>query len=275
MSTAERPLQDSEHPREGGDQLTLESLHQDPTLFDRLSTEQQRQAFDAMRMGHITVSSELSEVSDELLQTRNSLAAERAARDEATRENEELKHFAYHDDLTGALNRRGLETFLDKSTLPKALILIDAANFKAVNEEYGYDGGDAVIKDTYEVLKQSIRPGDVIARLGGDEFVIVVNGEEVDEDDTQAESDRRSRKEPTPEELIAILTERIGKQTEAYLEGSPNLKEVNFNISVGGVKWDPTKSLKELIKTAEPRMKAHKASQHAKGRYNRASGTMQ
>jgi diguanylate cyclase (GGDEF)-like protein len=92
-----------------------------------------------------------------------------------------LEALSEQDQLTGIANRRGLEKFLDR-TLGSAkrhhetgvLIFADLDDFKQVNDLYGHDGGDRVLKRTAEVLRHNTRCSDFVARLGGDEFVIVM-----------------------------------------------------------------------------------------------------
>lgn len=93
-----------------------------------------------------------------------------------------LKYFAYHDSLTDLPNRLffkeqfafAKEQFLTNNT-PLALILLDIDHFKLINDTYGHDTGDAVIKEFGSRIKSTIRDHDMVARLGGDEFVILLS----------------------------------------------------------------------------------------------------
>ena len=93
-----------------------------------------------------------------------------------------LKYFAYHDSLTNLPNRLyfkeqfafAKEQFLTNHT-PLALILLDIDHFKQINDNYGHDTGDAVIKEFGSRIKAAIRDHDIAARLGGDEFVILLS----------------------------------------------------------------------------------------------------
>ncbi len=88
----------------------------------------------------------------------------------------------YHDDLTGALNRRYLsEQLMSELTAriagqrPFTLAIIDIDRFKDINDTHGHLRGDNVIRQFVVFLKQSFRGSDVIIRYGGDEFVCVMN----------------------------------------------------------------------------------------------------
>ena len=95
--------------------------------------------------------------------------------DENREARERLSHEASHDRLTGLFNRGAYEMMLesvDKEHM--ALILVDVDYFKAVNDTYGHDVGDRVLKRVADVLRHSFRSVDVICRIGGDEFVVIM-----------------------------------------------------------------------------------------------------
>ncbi|WP_298290965.1 GGDEF domain-containing protein [Thiomonas sp.] len=85
------------------------------------------------------------------------------------------------DPLTGALNRRGLDAEFERMRtraarqgLPLAMALLDLDHFKAVNDTYGHDVGDAVLKALVALAKRLVRPSDRVARLGGEEFMLLL-----------------------------------------------------------------------------------------------------
>jgi len=100
----------------------------------------------------------------------------------AEKKNEEqLKHMAYHDTLTGLYNRNKLEQKMgDLLSIARrhdtgfALIFIDLDHFKNVNDTMGHDAGDLLLQVVADRLKNTVRGTDMVARLGGDEFVVVV-----------------------------------------------------------------------------------------------------
>ena len=98
----------------------------------------------------------------------------------ATRE-DELRHQADHDALTGLANRGCLLRALDAQLASRAagesaLLFIDVDDLKLINDEFGHAGGDAVLRAVAGVLSESVRRGDMAARLGGDEFAILLAG---------------------------------------------------------------------------------------------------
>lgn len=111
------------------------------------------------------------------------LAARRAAQQsEAERADAEagLQHLALHDQLTGTLNRAGLNAHLHrlfagppKSRSGLALLFIDLDHFKAINDSLGHAAGDDLISVVAQRLRATIRGTATIARLAGDEFVVL------------------------------------------------------------------------------------------------------
>ncbi|MGL1890886.1 MAG: diguanylate cyclase [Spirochaetaceae bacterium] len=89
-----------------------------------------------------------------------------------------LDYKAHHDELTGLLNRTTLKNVLSESIRSSksktAIIFIDLNNFKKLNDTYGHDIGDEVLKMTSKRLSNSIRLNDSAFRLGGDEFVLII-----------------------------------------------------------------------------------------------------
>ena len=88
---------------------------------------------------------------------------------------------AVKDKLTGLYNRQYLDDYaqkaFDRMHRQKSfiiLIFIDIDNFKYVNDTFGHEEGDAVLKEVSEVFRQSFREYDLIVRYGGDEFVVLL-----------------------------------------------------------------------------------------------------
>ena len=90
-----------------------------------------------------------------------------------------LEQIAERDPLTGLVNRRGLERYLGELSRaagpprPIVVAVVDIDLFKAVNDRYGHAAGDAVLVQLAQLLRDHMRPGDLMVRLGGDEFLAV------------------------------------------------------------------------------------------------------
>jgi diguanylate cyclase (GGDEF)-like protein len=78
------------------------------------------------------------------------------------------------DPLTGLANRRALEAHLAHHMAPSTLIIVDIDRFKPVNDRFGHDVGDRVLRRIGQILRDCVRTGDLAARLGGDEFILVL-----------------------------------------------------------------------------------------------------
>ena len=93
-----------------------------------------------------------------------------------TKETEnKLNYDANHDPMTGLFNRRGYDFFLNNVDMEtSALLIIDLDHFKDVNDHYGHDVGDKVIKKAANILLASFRTQDYVCRLGGDEFAVIM-----------------------------------------------------------------------------------------------------
>jgi len=88
---------------------------------------------------------------------------------------DEFKHMSNIDALTELSNRRHAEQFFDKlDDLPSIFCLIDIDNFKAVNDTYGHDAGDAVLSTVAGILRKNTRQTDLVCRWGGEEFLVVL-----------------------------------------------------------------------------------------------------
>ncbi|QDS37517.1 sensor domain-containing diguanylate cyclase [Brevibacillus brevis] len=93
------------------------------------------------------------------------------------KQTDQLAHDARTDPLTGLTNRRTLEETMQKwmmEQIPFSLIMMDLDRFKAINDTYGHQSGDEVLKHFAKMISSSLRPEDVSCRFGGEEFVVLV-----------------------------------------------------------------------------------------------------
>ena len=101
---------------------------------------------------------------------------------EEMKKQERIEFLAYHDPLTGLVNRTFLKMQLE--TLTKinkrenkklAIIFIDLDNFKFINDTFGHEAGDELLIEISKRLQSLVRESDIVARIGGDEFIIILN----------------------------------------------------------------------------------------------------
>ncbi len=92
-----------------------------------------------------------------------------------------VEHLSLHDDLTGLLNRRGLKSKIsehiklaNRHNEDIAVCYYDLDELKKINDNYGHEMGDNVIKTFAHALEESLRTTDITARFGGDEFIAVI-----------------------------------------------------------------------------------------------------
>ena len=97
-----------------------------------------------------------------------------------------LRESSLVDGLTGLYNRRFLQDHSNQiiaSTLRRkkqiSLLMCDMDYFKQVNDKYGHDVGDSVLKETSHILKKCVRESDIVIRFGGEEFLILLIDTEV------------------------------------------------------------------------------------------------
>ena len=97
------------------------------------------------------------------------------------RQREELQRLAMRDPLTGLFNRCHFEDRLQEEferarryKRPFSILMIDIDDFKKINDNYGHDTGDTVLRKIGEVLKTKTRRSDIQVRYGGEEFVLII-----------------------------------------------------------------------------------------------------
>jgi diguanylate cyclase (GGDEF)-like protein len=131
---------------------------------------------------------------------------------EISKKQKVLSYEATHDALTELGNRGYYENFLENADLENiALLIIDVDKFKSINDTYGHDVGDRILRKVAGILKHSFRSVDAVCRLGGDEFVVVM---------TRANS--------TMEQLVLNKISRANALLQEPEEGLPKV-----SLSVG------------------------------------------
>jgi diguanylate cyclase (GGDEF)-like protein len=88
-------------------------------------------------------------------------------------ESKTLKDKAERDPLTGALNRSGIKPIFTEEILVLSLMFLDIDHFKAINDKYGHNVGDEILKLFVKIISENSRSTDFIARWGGEEFLLV------------------------------------------------------------------------------------------------------
>ena len=91
-----------------------------------------------------------------------------------------LRYLSTHDELTRLFNRAFFEAEIEHlkkgRVSPISIVIADLDGLKAVNDNYGHDHGDALIRAAAQLLRDMFRGGDTIVRLGGDEFAVILKG---------------------------------------------------------------------------------------------------
>lgn len=107
---------------------------------------------------------------------------------------EKLEHLIVHDELTGVYNRHFFNEVLDEEIKraqryqsPFSLISFDVDHFKSVNDDFGHDIGDQVLKKLATEVAQSLRETDKLCRIGGEEFCVLMPETELAEAEYTAE----------------------------------------------------------------------------------------
>jgi diguanylate cyclase len=159
--------------------------------------------------------------------------------------NRKLGLVARTDSLTSCLNRGAftarVETVLEDERGPKsgALLMIDADNFKLINDLYGHDIGDEALALLARAIRSSLRAGDLLGRMGGEEFGVFLPG--LDQNDTETMAERI----------------RLAVQT---LNFAPAGQPHELTVSIGGAVFSTSTNFAELFRIADQRLYGAKHS---------------
>lgn len=98
-----------------------------------------------------------------------------------------LEKVAYHDSLTGVMNRTALDDLLPKEVdraqrydFQLSVAMIDIDHFKSINDQIGHLGADEVLRQVSQTIQAQLRSSDLIFRYGGDEFLVLFPGTSLD-----------------------------------------------------------------------------------------------
>ncbi len=155
---------------------------------------------------------------------------------------EKTKFLAYNDTLTNLPNRRSTENSLEQEYLraqrydnPLSVVFIDLDYFKRVNDTYGHEQGDELLKYLARNLSRMIRQSDIIGRFAGDEFVAILPETEIDE--------------------AHLQMNRIQKWfSENHLHSGKNSIPISISFGIASTKNDESNSAKSLLKIADKRL---------------------
>ena len=118
---------------------------------------------------------------DELLGSRKQVQEAENKIKQLEQELAQVSELVHEDQLTGALNRRGLDEALERETSradrnqsPLCVALLDIDDFKRLNDSLGHSAGDHALIHLSNVIKETLRPSDSVTRYGGEEFVLLM-----------------------------------------------------------------------------------------------------
>ena len=179
---------------------------------------------------------------------------------ERKRSEEHLTYLAQYDHLTGLVNRTLFRDRLvhamartKRMQQPIGLMLLDLDRFKAVNDTFGHDMGDEVLKAVSERLKICVREVDTVARMGGDEFTIILEG-------------------ASSEQNILVVATRIVEAIAAPFELKGH--HISIGVSIGITIYpQDDRPVDELLKHADTAMYRAKQQGGSGFHLHEASGT--
>ncbi|MDP3439951.1 MAG: GGDEF domain-containing protein, partial [Azonexus sp.] len=187
---------------------------------------------------------------DELRSTQEKVQKSEARIRDLEKELEATSDLVRHDQLTGVLNRRGLEDMFDKEVARGkrhdtllCVGMLDIDNFKKLNDSLGHDVGDQALIHLANVCRETLRPQDTVARFGGEEFIILLP------------------ETPLEEAVIALTRLQRELTRKFFLNGH---EKVLITFSAGVTELFPDDTQSTVIKRADEAM--YKAKQSGKNR---------
>ncbi len=178
---------------------SIESLRQKSREFIQSYVEYQSQKNEIRQRRIVSVKKNLDTIKKQLVAANSNLAT---------------------DHLTSAYNRKSCDDYVKKlvqlapiNQTPLSLLILDIDYFKKINDSYGHDIGDYVLKECVRILQETFgRDGEMVARIGGEEFVVILPGHSL--------------------ELAAQRAEVAQKRfrEESFIQGNLN---ISFTVSMG------------------------------------------
>lgn len=153
--------------------------------------------------------------------------------------NQEISYLSYHDVLTGLYNRRAYEEKIEvlnkEISLPISVIMADVNGLKLMNDTFGHNKGDILLKKSASIIKNACKEDALVARWGGDEFIILLPN--------------------TKKEKATNLVNKIKELCKAE-----NINGINISISFGIATKNSTKEyISKILKSAEDSMYTNKS----------------
>ena len=171
--------------------------------------------------------SELTRAHDELADAHAQLAEAHSRLSEKSR----------HDDMTGLLNRETFFASLKQArrrTDAGVLLIVDADNFKFINDTYGHQDGDVALLLIAEAIAAAVRDGDLVGRIGGEEFGVFLNGIDAAE--------------------AMVVAERIRLSVEAIKFSPRESVYLPLSVSIGAARLRPHISWSDVMREADRRL---------------------
>ncbi len=156
-----------------------------------------------------------------------------------------LRNLAIHDSLTGVFNRNFFQIAISREKMRAerynsriGFLIVDIDNFKQINDLYGHQTGDRILKEVAIFLGNSIRETDFLIRYGGDEFLLILIETGL---------------------TATVVRERILENSQ-LAEVTTNIIGTPVTLSIGNAHWDPTTgiSIRETLVEADKQMYIHK-----------------
>ena len=150
---------------------------------------------------------------------------------------EAMKVQAHYDSLTGCCNRFAADSIIREELqkfsgkgVPLSLLLADLDHFKRINDSFGHQAGDTVLKSFADLMRQGLRRCDVLCRWGGEEFLILLRGTVVEE--------------------AAQIAERLRQMVESAVF-PPFQADGLVTVSIGGCGMPPGRDFERLFAEAD------------------------